>query len=61
MPACDLLLLMACKEGDTPRVEELLAAGADPTIKDKNGLTPIELCKKEEIIEMVQAVLGKTK
>ncbi len=29
----DLLLLMACSEGDDGKVEELLDAGADPNVK----------------------------
>lgn len=55
----DLLLLMACSEDDTPKVEELLAAGADPTRKDLNGKTPLELCTKEDIKNMLQAALAK--
>lgn len=57
--ACDLLLLMSCKEGDTPKVEELLEAGANPTIKDKDGKTPLDLATKEEVIEMLEAALAK--
>ena len=30
---CDLLLLMACTEGDDGKVNELLEAGADPNVK----------------------------
>ena len=30
---CDLLLLMACTEGDDGKVAELLEAGADPNVK----------------------------
>lgn len=56
----DLLLLMSAKEGDIPKVEELLAAGANPAIKDKDGKTPLELCEKEEVKEMLQAALAKT-
>ena len=57
----DLLLLMASKEGDTPKVEELLEAGADPSIKDKDGKTPLDLAEKEEVIEMLEAALAKVK
>ncbi|KAH7617451.1 putative Protein LHCP TRANSLOCATION DEFECT [Nannochloris sp. 'desiccata'] len=56
---CDLLLLMSAKEGDTPKVEELLGAGANPAVKDKDGKTPLDLCDKEEVKEMLQAALAK--
>jgi len=52
----DLLLLMACSEDDTPKVEELLGAGADVTVKNPaDGKTPMELCTKEEIKNMLSA------
>ncbi len=57
----DLLLLMACAENDTPKVEELLGAGADPTVKDLNGQLPIELCQKEEIKAMLGKALASAK
>ena len=54
----DLLLLMACSENDTPKVEEVLAAGADVTVKNPgDGKTPMELCTKEEIKDMLAAKL----
>ena len=50
----DLLLLMACSENDTPKVEELLGAGADVSVKNPaDGKTPMELCTKDEIKEML--------
>ncbi len=57
---CELLLLMSAKEGDTPKVEELLAAGADPACKDKDGKTPLDLCDKDEVKELLQAALAKS-
>ena len=52
----DLLLLMACSENDTPKVEELLGAGANVGVKNPaDGKTPMELCTKEEIKEMLSA------
>ena len=33
MHPADILLVFASKENDTPKVEELLKAGADPNIK----------------------------
>jgi len=50
----DVLLLMACSENDTPKVEELLKAGADASVKDNNGKGPLELCTKPEIKDMLQ-------
>jgi ankyrin repeat protein len=50
---------MSAKEGDTPKVEELLAAGADPRIKDKDGKTPLDLAKKDEVVEMLKAAVSK--
>ena len=57
--AIDLLLLMSSKEGDTPKVEELLKAGANPAIKDKDGYTPLDLAAKGEIVEMLEAALAR--
>lgn len=51
----DVLLLMACAENDTPKVEELLGAGANVNIKDNNGKSPIQLATKPEILKMLQA------
>ena len=54
----DLLLLMAASEGDTPKVEELLEAGADVSARsDKvyGGKTAMELCTKDDIKQMLQA------
>lgn len=54
----DLLLLMACSENDTPKVEELLGAGANVQVKSpEDGKTPMELCTKEEIKAMLSAKL----
>ena len=35
--ACDVLLLLASREGDVPKVEELLDAGARPDVCDASG------------------------
>lgn len=51
---CDLLLLMACTEGDDGKVNELLEAGADPNVKDMDGRTPMELAAKEEVKELLR-------
>lgn len=52
----DLLLLMACSEDDFPKVEEVLSAGADVGVKNPaDGKTPMEMCTKEEIKELLSA------
>ena len=50
---------MSAKEGDNPKVAELLEAGANPAIKDKDGKTPLELAKKEEVIDLLKAALAR--
>ena len=55
----DLLLLMACCEGDDGKVEELLAAGANPGVKDIDGRSALELATKDEIREALQAAMAK--
>lgn len=51
----DLLLLMACTEGDDGKVEELLEAGANPSAKDIDGRTAMELATKDPVRELLQA------
>lgn len=58
-PPVDLLLLMASSENDLPKVEELLRSGADPTVKDLNGKTAIELCEKPEVKDALEKALSK--
>jgi ankyrin repeat protein len=55
----DLLLLMACSEGDDGKVEELLAAGANPAVKDIDGRSTLELATKDEIKAVLQAAMAK--
>jgi hypothetical protein len=55
----DVILLWAAEEGDLPKVEEVLAAGADPTVKDLNGKTASELAKDEEIKQLIDAAVAK--
>ncbi|CAH9112372.1 unnamed protein product [Cuscuta epithymum] len=38
----DVLLLLAASEGDQPKVQELLTAGADYTVKDADGRTALD-------------------
>ena len=57
----DVILLFAAAEGDTPKIEEILEAGADPKVTDMDGKTPIDLAgannpgKKDVVIEMLKA------
>lgn len=51
----DVILLWASEEGDLPKVEEVLAAGADPTVKDLNGKTAAELAADDEIKKAIEA------
>ena len=55
----DLLLLMAASEDDTPKIEELLGAGADASVKDLNGKTALQLATKPEILAMLQKAGAK--
>nr|GMC70104.1 protein LHCP TRANSLOCATION DEFECT [Ipomoea batatas]GMC76469.1 protein LHCP TRANSLOCATION DEFECT [Ipomoea batatas]GMC76556.1 protein LHCP TRANSLOCATION DEFECT [Ipomoea batatas] len=43
----DILLLMAASEGDKPKIEELLRAGADYTVKDADGRTALDRANEE--------------
>mmetsp|Transcript_32000 Transcript_32000/g.80131 ORF Transcript_32000/g.80131 Transcript_32000/m.80131 type:complete len:168 (-) Transcript_32000:147-650(-) len=56
---CDAILLMAAKEGDVPKIIELLESGADVTITDPDGKTPLELCTKPEARELLEEALAK--
>ena len=46
IPAIDIILLFAAAEADLPKLEELLAAGADANVKDLAGMTPMQLAGK---------------
>jgi len=50
----DVLLLMACSENDLPKVEELLAAGANMNIADNTGKSPLDLASKPEVKEVLE-------
>ncbi|KAL8462567.1 hypothetical protein ACS0TY_033559 [Phlomoides rotata] len=51
----DILLLMACSEGDKPKIEELLRAGADYTVKDADGRTALDRAASDEIKDFILA------
>lgn len=50
----DVLLLMAASENDLPKVEELLKAGADVSVTDNKGKTPMDLATKPEVTAMLR-------
>jgi hypothetical protein len=52
-------LHVACRHGHEKVVEKLLDAGAHPGLEDSNGLTPILLTQKIEILEMIPKYVGK--
>lgn len=54
----DLVLLMACSEGDDGKVEECLKSGAHPDAKDHEGRSALEIATKDEIKEMLQEALA---
>ncbi|KAL9271523.1 LHCP TRANSLOCATION DEFECT-like protein [Drosera capensis] len=43
----DILLMMASSEGDKPKIEELLRAGATYTVKDADGRTALDRADDE--------------
>ncbi|XP_059293290.1 protein LHCP TRANSLOCATION DEFECT [Lycium ferocissimum] len=49
----DILLLMASTEGDLPKIEELLRAGADYTVKDADGRTAVDRAASDEIKDFI--------
>ncbi|CAA7048435.1 unnamed protein product [Microthlaspi erraticum] len=49
----DILLLLAATEGDKPKIEELLRAGADYSVKDADGRTAIDRANSEEIRDLI--------
>eukprot|EP00252_Welwitschia_mirabilis_P015947 TRINITY_DN35362_c0_g1_i1.p1 TRINITY_DN35362_c0_g1~~TRINITY_DN35362_c0_g1_i1.p1 ORF type:complete len:168 (-),score=33.93 TRINITY_DN35362_c0_g1_i1:146-649(-) len=44
----DILLLLAASEGDKPKIEELMQAGADYTVTDVEGKTALDRAADEE-------------
>lgn len=45
----DILLMLAASEGDKPKIEELMRAGAKYDIKDADGRTAIDRASSGEI------------
>lgn len=49
----DILLILAATEGDKPKIEELLRAGADYTVKDADGQTTLDRAVNDEIKDFI--------
>ncbi|KAJ6816192.1 protein LHCP TRANSLOCATION DEFECT [Iris pallida] len=49
----DILLMLAASEGDRPKIEELMRAGANYTIKDADGRTALDRASTDEIKEFI--------
>ncbi|GAV68616.1 hypothetical protein CFOL_v3_12119 [Cephalotus follicularis] len=49
----DILLMLAASEGDAPKIEELLRAGACYTIMDADGRTALDRASSEEIKDLI--------
>ncbi|KAK3027966.1 hypothetical protein RJ639_039433 [Escallonia herrerae] len=49
----DILLMMAASEGDKPKIEELLRAGAKYTVQDSDGRTALDRAASEEIRDFI--------
>ena len=53
----DILLLMAASEGDKPKIEKLLRAGASYTVKDADGRTALNRVASNEIKDFILSFL----
>ncbi|XWS09828.1 hypothetical protein CRYUN_Cryun39dG0023100 [Craigia yunnanensis] len=49
----DILLMLAASEGDKPKIEELLRAGAGCDVKDADGCTALDRAVNEEIKDFI--------
>ncbi|XP_012443517.1 protein LHCP TRANSLOCATION DEFECT isoform X2 [Gossypium raimondii] len=49
----DILLMLAASEGDRPKIEELLRAGAVYDVKDADGRTAVDRAVNEEIKDFI--------
>lgn len=49
----DILLLLAASEGDKPKIEELMRAGADYTVNDADGRTALDRAATDEIKDFI--------
>ncbi|KAJ0047134.1 hypothetical protein Pint_04196 [Pistacia integerrima] len=49
----DILLMLAASEGDKPKIEELMRAGANYTVKDADGWTALDRAAGDEIKDFI--------
>ncbi|XP_008775505.1 protein LHCP TRANSLOCATION DEFECT [Phoenix dactylifera] len=49
----DILLILAASEGDKPKIEELLRAGANYDVKDADGRTALDRATSDEIKDFI--------
>ncbi|XP_044473002.1 protein LHCP TRANSLOCATION DEFECT-like [Mangifera indica] len=49
----DILLMLAASEGDKPKIEELMRAGANYTVKDVDGKTALDRAANDEIKDFI--------
>lgn len=59
MHPVDVLLLWASEEGDVPKVEEVLAAGADVTVRDLEGRTPLDLASSDDVKALLESAVAQ--
>jgi len=50
----DVILLLAASENDTPKIQEILRAGANPNCKNLEGKKPVDLASKPEVISLLK-------
>lgn len=55
----DVILIWASEEGDLPKVQEILDAGGDPTVKDLNGKTAFDMARDDETKAILVAAGAK--
>ncbi|KAJ8459054.1 hypothetical protein OPV22_031980 [Ensete ventricosum] len=49
----DILLMLAASEGDKPKIEELMRAGAKYDVEDADGRTALDRAANEEIKDLI--------
>ncbi|MEW5297388.1 MAG: hypothetical protein WDW38_006220 [Sanguina aurantia] len=55
----DAILLLAARENDLPKIQEILIAGADITATDATGKTALQLATKADLLELLQQAAAK--
>ncbi|KAJ9507023.1 hypothetical protein QJQ45_004693 [Haematococcus lacustris] len=55
----DIILILACSENDTPKIGEILRAGADVRAKGLDGRTPLQIATKPEVLSLLKEYEAK--